>query len=73
MLDGVVIDYRSMPGGEYGTDFSLGQTATHEVGHWLGLYHTFERGCDAPGDRIDDTPYELDPTSGLPRGEGHLP
>ena len=69
VLDGVVIDYRSMPGGEYGTEFSLGQTATHEVGHWLGLYHTFDRGCRDPGDRIDDTPYELEPTSGCPEGK----
>jgi hypothetical protein len=69
VLDGVVIDYRSMPGGEYGTDFSLGQTATHEIGHWLGLYHTFDRGCKEPGDRIDDTPFELEPTSGCPEGK----
>src|ERR1051325_3115835 len=33
--DGVVIDYRSMPGGAYGSNFSLGFTATHEAGHWL--------------------------------------
>jgi hypothetical protein len=68
-LDGVVIDYRSMPGGPYGSQFSLGFTLTHEAGHWLGLFHTFEGGCTGKGDRVDDTPYERTPTSGCPAGK----
>jgi Pregnancy-associated plasma protein-A len=64
-LDGVVIDYRTIPGGQF-RDFNLGYTAVHETGHWLGLFHTFENGCTAPGDGIADTPYEAVPTEGCP-------
>ena len=64
--DGIVIDYRSMPGGPYGSNFSLGLTLTHESGHWLGLYHTFQGGCSPTGDLVDDTPAEKTPTSGCP-------
>jgi Pregnancy-associated plasma protein-A len=68
-LDGIVMDYRSMPGGPYGSQFSLGFTLTHETGHWLGLYHTFQGGCNAKGDYVDDTPFERTPTSGCPEGK----
>jgi hypothetical protein len=63
------MDYRSMPGGPYGSQFSLGFTLTHEAGHWLGLYHTFQGGCNAKGDYVDDTPFERTPTSGCPEGK----
>ena len=70
-LDGVVIDWESMPGTSttYAGRFDQGETATHEVGHWLNLEHTFFGGCNAKGDFVDDTPAEKTPTSGCPAGK----
>jgi hypothetical protein len=70
--DGVVVDYRSLPGGEF-RDFGRGSTAVHEIGHWLGLFHTFENGCARPGDHVADTPYESAPTQGCPSGKDTCP
>ena len=48
---GISIDYRCIAGGSYGDD-----TATHEIGHYFGLYHTFQTNCSAPDDAVADTP-----------------
>jgi len=46
--------------------FSEGITGVHEVGHYFGLYHTFENGCSNPGDEVGDTPYQSDANYGCP-------
>ena len=62
--DGVVIRYDVVAGGPLEL-YREGDVLVHEVGHWLGLYHTFQgHDCSLPGDFIDDTPAERQPARG---------
>jgi len=70
--DGVLINSSTVPGGG-NTGFDEGDNLVHEVGHWLGLFHTFEGGCDGEcdgiaGDGVDDTPPQKSSSNGCPTG-----
>lgn len=69
-LDRVVVAYDAV--GYTSGSYNLGRTLTHEVGHYLGLYHTFDGGCGSTsncygsGDLICDTNRQSSPTYGCP-------
>ena len=67
-VDGIRVNVGSLPGGPI-ANYDEGKTATHEAGHWFGLYHTFQGGCTATNDEVADTPAMSEPTSGCPAGK----
>ncbi len=62
--DGIVVRHNLV--GNNGTSTGLGRTTTHELGHWFGLYHTFNNGCGvdtcSSGDFVCDTPPQAAPS-----------
>ena len=76
---GVFVNYKTVAGYEpyytgscsFSCRYNLGYTAVHEIGHYLGLYHTFntDSSCSTTGgDKVDDTPVELQPAGGCSNG-----
>ena len=54
--DGVLIAKGAFgPSAQY-SEFNLNRTLTHEVGHWFGLYHTFQNTFSYDGGNIDYAP-----------------
>ena len=71
LTDGVIVDYQtfgSTAGGSFNLDaaFNKGRTATHEIGHFLGLRHIWGDGSNCATDYVDDTPAQSASTNGCP-------
>ena len=65
--DGAFMLWTTVINGSY-TNYNEGDTATHEVGHWLGLRHVWGDGGCGVDDGIADTPTSDAPNFGCPIG-----
>jgi hypothetical protein len=72
LLQGVAIEYRSLPGAAYPsfTTYNSGKTLVHETGHYFNLYHIWgdDGGACTGTDYVDDTPNQGGPSSGCYSG-----
>lgn len=65
--DGVVLHYLHVGNSPAGYPYHLGRTATHEVGHWLNLYHVWGDDTNCSGtDLVGDTENQKVETYGCP-------
>lgn len=71
LLKFIFITKVALPGGD--DLYQEGEILIHEMGHYFGLEHTFENGCNPPGDEVDDTPYEAAPSWDCPVGQDSCP
>lgn len=65
-MNGILLNPSGLPGGSDPRYNTYG-IAAHEVGHYLGLLHTFQGGCGANGDLVADTPAQAEPHNGCPQ------
>ncbi|KAL9634290.1 MAG: hypothetical protein Q9204_003055 [Flavoplaca sp. TL-2023a] len=73
LQDGCEVLAQTVPNGT-AAPFNQGGTATHEIGHWFGLFHVFQgSSCTGAGDSVSDTPAQRTPTSGCPASKDSCP
>lgn len=72
ITDGVVLEYRAVGNvGAATAPFNKGRTATHEIGHWLGLWH-INGDSSCGNDYVSDTPEQNALTTGCPTTVGSV-
>eukprot|EP00668_Euglena_longa_P012429 GGOE01014877.1.p1 GENE.GGOE01014877.1~~GGOE01014877.1.p1 ORF type:complete len:531 (+),score=74.92 GGOE01014877.1:26-1618(+) len=71
----IQISASTLPGISKGMFYNEGKTLVHEMGHFLGLLHTFplSASCTDPADMVDDTPAMSTPARGCPEGRDTCP
>jgi len=75
--DGIVVDFQVFGNSNAYIGWLQGNTAIHEVGHYLGLFHIWGPNNTGYGncsvdDQIDDTPRTCDPIYGTPPVNNNL-